>query len=216
MKSVLKKSTLGQQIAAVLRDRIIKGICVQGEHLIEEELANEFEVSRATIREALRLLETEGLLKREINKYTYVHELSQKEIKELFSMRVLLEREAVGYCVENNCVPSEELLMCIERMRFCTENGNNDWDTHLQADIAFHASVMKAAGNIYIWKCWKLIESQYKMAMYIIRSVYPRVFLGTSEEHRKIFEQLLEGNKEPWLQHLDNLKKDVENIMKIS
>jgi len=128
-------------------------------------------------------------------------------------MRLLLEREAVSYCVANRFVPSEELLSCIERMRFCTENGNRDWDAYLQADIAFHASVMKAADNMYIWKCWKLIESQYKMAMYMMRSVYPRAFFGTSEEHMKIYEQLLVGNQEPWVQHLENLKRDVDRIV---
>lgn len=216
MKSILKRSTLGQQIAAILRDRIIKGIFAQGEHLIEEELADEFEVSRATIREALRLLETEGLLEREINKYTHVHCLSKKEIKELFAMRVLLEREAVCYCAENHCIPADELQQCIEQMKACTADGRSDWDAHLQADIAFHASVIKAIDNLYIWKCWKLFESQYKMAMYIIRSVYPSIFLGTHEEHRKIYEQLMEGNTAPWLQHLENLKGDVDAIMRRS
>ena len=128
-------------------------------------------------------------------------------------MRILLEKEALSHCVSNHSIPSEELLGCIEQMRFYTENGNDDWDAYLQADIAFHSSVMKAADNVYIWKCWKLIESQYKMAMYRMRSVYPQAFLGTGEEHKKIYEQLLFGNQEPWIQHLENLKSDVDMII---
>lgn len=213
MASILKKTTLGQQIAAILRERIIKGAIPQGEHLIEEDLASQFEVSRATIRETLRLLETEGLLDREINKYTYVHRLSTKEIRELFSMRVLLEREAVSCCAKNKYIPTDEIMACIEQMKKCTENQSNDWDIHLQADIAFHTSVIRAVDNLYIQKCWDLIAGQYKMAMYIIRSVDPQIFLGTYEEHRRIFEQLEAGNKEPWLQHLENLKNDVDRII---
>lgn len=214
MSNLLKKTTLGQQIAAILRENIIKGAYAQGEHLIEEDLARRFEVSRATIREALRLLETEGLLDREINKCTYVHRLSAKEIKALFSMRVLLEREAVSGCVESHCIPSDVILNCIDRMRFCTESGNNDWDAHLQADMAFHSSVINANDNVYIRKCWELIASQYKMAMYIIRSLYAKAFLGTYEEHQRIYEQLLAGNTQPWIAHLENLKEDVDKIIR--
>ena len=214
MSNLLKKTTLGQQIAAILRENIIKGTYAQGEHLIEEELARKFEVSRATIREALRLLETEGLLDREINKCTYVHRLSAKEIKGLFSMRILLEREAISRCVENQCIPSDVILNCIDRMKFCMENGSNDWDAHLQADMAFHTSVINANDNIYIRKCWELIASQYKMAMYIIRALYARAFLGTYQEHQRIYEQLMEGNTQPWIAHLENLKADVDKIIR--
>ena len=106
------------------------------------------------------------------------------------------------------------ILNCIDRMKFCMENGSNDWDAHLQADMAFHTSVINANDNIYIRKCWELIASQYKMAMYIIRALYAKAFLGTYQEHQRIYEQLMEGNTQPWIAHLENLKADVDKIIR--
>lgn len=215
MKNILRKVTLGQQTADILRERIINGMYAQGERIVEEELANEFEVSRATIREALRLLETEGILVREINRFTYVHNLTMKEIKALFSIRTLLERESVMFCITNHCVPEEELRGHVEEMWHANSKGVEEWNAYLRADIAFHKAIIKAMDNPYVTKFWKLLESQYLMAIYMIRSYNPEAFWGTGDEHMKMLEELMKGNGEPWFQCLQCLERDVNDILKI-
>ena len=218
LKTTLVKSTLGQQTADILRERIIIGTYAQGVRLVEEELASEFDVSRATIREALRLLESEDILIREINKYTYVRILSRSEIISIFAVRTLLERESVAFCIANDCVPVEELHAHLNEMKR-VQSIADEWDAYLKADIGFHMAIIKAMGNPYIMKFWKMLQSQYLMAIYMIRAYYPNAFVGTCEEHMELFEGLVKKNDKPWLKHLAALERDISDItekMKIS
>jgi DNA-binding GntR family transcriptional regulator len=215
MKTVLKKSTLGQQTADILRDRIILGEYPQGQRLAEEELAEEFDISRASIREALRLLESEGMLFREINKRTYVRTFTKKEIKALFSIRALLERQSVKFCLANQCIPQKELRTYLEQMKRSMQIGPGAWNDYLRADIGFHLSIIKAMDNPYITEFWQLLQSQYLMVVYTLRVYKPDAFFGPSEAHEKILEQLIAGNGEPWFAHLDMVERDVDGILQL-
>lgn len=213
MKTTLKKSTLGQQTADILRERIILGEYPQGQRLAEEELAEEFDISRASIREALRLLESEGMLFREINKRTYVRTFTKKEIKALLSVRALLERQSVKFCLENHCIPEKELCMYLEQMKRFTQSGPGAWNEYLRADIGFHQTIIKGMDNPYITKFWKLLQSQYLMVVYMLRVIMPNAFFGASDEHETMLKQLIAGNGEPWFSHLDCMQGVVDGIL---
>ena len=211
MKNVLKKETLGQQTAAILRDRVIVGQYAQGERLVEDDLASEFEVSRATIREALRILEMDGLLVRVINKHTTVRVLTRSEIISIFEARVLLEREAAAFCVAHDCVPVDSLRGFVEEMKVA-ELTPNAWDLYLKADINFHMAIIKAVQNPYIEQFWDMIQSVYMMAMYTLRANFPTIFANTSHIHAVLYEGLERGDIQPWLQHLDQLQDDISRM----
>ena len=84
--------TVSEQIAAQLGDDIIKGKLSPGQPLNEQNLANEFEVSRGPIREAIRILEREGLATIFARRGATVTELTIDEVREIFEIRVgLLE-----------------------------------------------------------------------------------------------------------------------------
>ncbi|MBP2447642.1 GntR family transcriptional regulator [Rhizobium leguminosarum] len=77
--------------AQEIRNRIVEGIYPPGYQLRQDGLAQELEMSRIPIREALVLLESEGLVKNYPHRGAMVVELSIEEIEELFNMRMLLE-----------------------------------------------------------------------------------------------------------------------------
>lgn len=79
--------TVPEQIAARLGERILGGVMVPGERIGEQELANEFSVSRGPIREALRILEREGLVTILARRGAIVTELSASELSELLEIR---------------------------------------------------------------------------------------------------------------------------------
>lgn len=209
MKHLIKKTTLSQETANLLRDRIIIGFYSQGEKIVEENLASEFEVSRATVREALRFLEAEGVIVREINRYSCVRELSAKDIRDLFAMRCFLEREAVKHCIANNCIPEQDLRTYIEDIHRSVNQGREAWDSYLQADIGFHDTIIRALDNPYAWKAWKMMKSQYLMAIYMFRAFAPGSFWGKSEQHAEMLDALLVGDSGPWFRHLETLAVDV-------
>jgi DNA-binding GntR family transcriptional regulator len=79
--------TVPEQIAAQVGDRILSGAMAPGERIGEQELADEFAVSRGPIREAIRILEREGLATILARRGAIVTELTATELKELLEIR---------------------------------------------------------------------------------------------------------------------------------
>lgn len=92
---------LRQQVLDHLREAIITGRIAPGQRLIERELTAMLSVSRTVIREALRQLETEGLVTLIPNKGPVVRELSPAEAQDVYHIRSLLEGLAARLFVEN-------------------------------------------------------------------------------------------------------------------
>lgn len=79
--------TVPEQIAARIGDRIISGALTPGQRIIEQELAGEFAVSRGPIRDAIHVLEREGLVTVLPRRGAIVTELTANEVKEIFEVR---------------------------------------------------------------------------------------------------------------------------------
>ena len=79
-----------------VRQLILDGSFMPGERLVEEDLAHRVGVSRTSIRDCLRRLAGEGLLRTEANRGTFVAELSAQEIDEIFQLRAVLEGHATA------------------------------------------------------------------------------------------------------------------------
>jgi len=115
MKSLLK--TLPLQIAGQLADAITVGNLPAGARLRETELAAAYVVSRATIRESLRLLEQRGLVSIQPQRGVHVTQLSAKELRDLFAVRASLlstaSRLAAERCTQNDAVILAEKLAAL-------------------------------------------------------------------------------------------------------
>ncbi|HZR56329.1 MAG TPA: GntR family transcriptional regulator [Terriglobales bacterium] len=101
--STIKKAAapLRRQVLDELRQSIISGRSAPGNRLVERELIEMLGVSRTVIREALRQLETEGLIAILPNKGPIVRELTASEAKDLYSIRAVLEGLAARLFVQN-------------------------------------------------------------------------------------------------------------------
>ncbi|MEL7235992.1 MAG: GntR family transcriptional regulator, partial [Chloroflexota bacterium] len=97
MKSLRQVETrsLGERVLDTLRAAIINGELKPGEILVETELAAQLGVSRAPLREAIRILNVEGLLQTVAYHGTTVKKLSRKDIEELYSVRGMIEVFAI-------------------------------------------------------------------------------------------------------------------------
>lgn len=84
--------SLAEQLAAQIGDRIVGDIYKPGMRIIEQELADEFQVSRGPVRDALRILEREGLVLIHARRGAQVTELSAEEVREVFEVRAALLR----------------------------------------------------------------------------------------------------------------------------
>jgi DNA-binding GntR family transcriptional regulator len=82
--------SLAEQIAARLSERIVSGAYAPGQRIMEQAIAAEFGVSRGPVREALRLLEKDGLVTILARRGAQVTQLSIDEVKEIFDVRAML------------------------------------------------------------------------------------------------------------------------------
>lgn len=112
--SVKPPQTRTQYVADILRERILKGEIAGGEGLTQQAIAEAFNVSRIPVREALLLLQSEGLVELLPHKGAYVVELSIAKITELFELRSLLEvsvlRAAIPKLTAADFEVAEQLL----------------------------------------------------------------------------------------------------------
>ncbi len=93
-------STLRAEVANLLRKQILAGELQSGERLIETEIASLLGVSRMPVREALRMLESEGLIKATPRKGLIVSEYTEEDIREYYTIREALEVCAIKIVVD--------------------------------------------------------------------------------------------------------------------
>lgn len=130
----------------ILRQAIIANKLVPGARLLEEHLARELNVSRTPLREALKVLENEGFVQRLLSGGYLVAPLSDKELNNLYSIRLVLEGLAAHQAAQHI---SEDELEALEEW-----NGQmkNYWlkqrnEEALKAGRSFHAVIYRASQN---------------------------------------------------------------------
>src|SRR5213082_3439550 len=94
-RSQIHRVSVADQVASILRQRILKGELRPGMPLQEVPLAASLGVSRNTMREATRILSLENLLKRSIHRGVAVSQLSVKDVQEIYHLRQMLEISGV-------------------------------------------------------------------------------------------------------------------------
>ena len=92
----LKRQTMAGQVAEELRNRILNGEYNTGLQLMQEQLASEFGISKVPVREALHLLEAEGLVSQEFHRGAIVSGLSPRQVTEIFELRADIEFWLIG------------------------------------------------------------------------------------------------------------------------
>jgi DNA-binding GntR family transcriptional regulator len=95
----IKRLSIPEEVAHSLQQRILSGEFKEGDALVQETLASEYQVSRMPIREALRQLEATGLVVMQMHKGAVVTSVPLEQISELFELRALLEGELLGRSV---------------------------------------------------------------------------------------------------------------------
>lgn len=132
-----------------LRDEILSGVLEPGSRLIEEQICQRFSISRAPLRESLRLLVQQGLVEHLPRRGARVTIWSEEDIRQLFEIRAVLERHAITTALplrmEQGIDPLAQVRQRLEQMRLA-ENAADELDRD-DAHRAFHAAIVALAGN---------------------------------------------------------------------
>ncbi|WP_018923222.1 GntR family transcriptional regulator [Salsuginibacillus kocurii] len=149
--SIQKQAPYYEQFYRMIKQMIFTGIYKPGQQISETQLAKEFHVSKSPIREAVRILENEGLVYVEKGKVV-VYAPTIKDVKEIYFCRSALESFAVK---QTTTIATDEELKKIETTLVETEEAiqaQADQDTIISLNEHFHQLIIKFTGNARLQK----------------------------------------------------------------
>ena len=145
--------TLGSYVADHLMTTILSGEVQTGGRLVEAEISRKLGVSRGPVREALALLERDGLVVSVPRKGKFVVGVDRGILDEVYSLRRLIEPFAVGLLIDGlNERKSTALSGALKEVRKAVSTGNVR-DVAL-ADIAFHGQIYKLSDHSLLFQAW--------------------------------------------------------------
>lgn len=183
--------TVSGRVYEEIKDRIITGRLKPGQRLVERDLANEMQVSRTPVREALMQLEREKLVATSKFKGVTVARMNLREARELFQVRMVLEalaaREAAIHRSNDDL---KKLKRCIEDVKRFREEGR--LADVIKNNAVFHLTIASSSGNHRLYDL--LTQLQDHIGLLRVTSLLkPNRPLENEEEHEDIYRAIEKG-----------------------
>ncbi|WIW26530.1 GntR family transcriptional regulator [Bacillus inaquosorum] len=198
-----------------LKKMIFNGTFKPGERINETQLAKSFGVSRSPIREAMRLLEKDGLLKADDRNGFSITSLTAKDVDEIYKIRIPLEQLAVELVIDE---ASEEELAILEKQLEETEkaihNGTEDTEI-ISLNQKFHELLVDFSHNRHLKNLLEHVNDLIHFCRILNYTGDHRAETILSE-HRKIFEEVKKKNKEAAKQYvMAHFNHDCEHLKRV-
>ena len=201
----LKKVTLASMIADKLRELVVQGAYEPGEQLNEVELATRFGVSRGPVREGLRELVHQGLLRTEPHRGVFVLSLSNDDIADIYHAREAIETAAVKAIFEGG-QPAEvgsalgKVVQSMQRAFTARE-----WSRLADYDMRFHMELVRGSGSRRLSRMYSTLLDEARMSLRLTMTE-PRE--DVVQEHFEIAAKLETGDLEGTLAALTRHLQD--------
>ena len=180
-------SSVAEKISSSIRDGILKGEIKPGEPLREQHLCNQFQVSRTPLREAFRILQSEGFLIHQANRGVIVNQISETEAMQLTELRSSLEIVACRYAAVNI---SKKELKELERLNESLLKAA--YENEVKAsflDVRFHDGIAKAARNDALYELLTNVYRKLTLIINVLPTKRSRI-LHSYQEHAHILSAL--------------------------
>ena len=164
----ITRTCMRDRIRDEMVTRILDARYPPGMHLKELELAKEFNVSQAPVREALRELEILGLVVSERYKGTRVRNPDKQELSEAYELRAILEERAAQLAIPCDKSDIATLLGILDTMRVAARK--NDYASYTAATVIFHRQIIVMSRNTIFLKTWEsmLWEVRARIAVQLL------------------------------------------------
>lgn len=208
-------TAMAVRVADILRGRIVRGQLAPGDRIVERRLSAELEMSRTPVREALKLLEADGLIEINRNRGAHVTEYSPEEARKLFDVIAVLEGLAAQRLAEK-ITPA--LLARFEGLHAEMKSHfrHRDLDPYFEANSAIHDLVITSCGNP------RLAEDHRRLMFKARRGRFLAIFseerwAQSVEEHEGLMENLRNRDGaaafETWRTHLAHTGETVSRVL---
>jgi DNA-binding GntR family transcriptional regulator len=192
----MKIKSIVDHTAKALEDMIIKGKLKPGQKIKEQEISTRLGISRPPLREAFKILEAEGLIRREPRRGVFVSELKDTDIWEIYTLKLALYSLAVALAVDKMKNGDIEKMDKIVNRMEAIVNGHSKPDVlkYEELNNLFHDTTAHIAGHGRLKKIHQSLNNQVKRMAY--RSFQDLNHLKEScEYHRKIVEAMKDKDK---------------------
>ena len=194
------KTNLSNEVANYIRKKILIGGYLQDAHLSEAGIADELNVSRGPVREAIKQLEGEGFVFTPNNGRTRALAFDEADFRDYQQMRFYIECDACMKLIDTSAENrgwTDELRHLLETMGTAEQTGNNiiinDCDYH------FHDTIIANAASTILNCMWKSLSGIRRSIMETNRSYQirePDSFRKIVDTHHRIFDCLERGDRE--------------------
>jgi DNA-binding GntR family transcriptional regulator len=187
--------SLREQVTTAIREAIVHGVLAPGERLREEDLAEELDMSRGPIREAMRQLEQEGLITSYPYRGTAVAEISTQEVLEVLSpIRATLERFALGSVFEDLTEDDfAGFAAVVDEMAIAAAESN--LSRVVEVDLAFHRLLVQRSGHFHSLQIWDMIAPRMRVVFFRMGPAHTSL-KTIADQHRRLLADLQSGDLE--------------------
>ncbi len=140
----LKPRALYEEVAELLRGRIFSRELTPGDWIDELKIAVELEISRTPLREAIKVLATEGLITMKMRRGAYVTEVNDKDLRDVFHLMAVLEADAAATAAQ---IATDEQLGELNALHQQLEKSTKDRVQFFKINEAFHVKLLEVANN---------------------------------------------------------------------
>lgn len=204
-----------EQVAAILRDRIIKGELAPLERIVERRLSAELNVSRTPVREALKLLEADGLIEINLHRGALVSEYRSEDAHNLFDVIATLE----GLAAERLATRiTPEGMQYLEDLHGAMLEHHRLGRTpdYFDLNTIIHDYIVGQSDNPVLVEMWERLMIRARRGRYLA-IMDPERFQEAVDEHEALMRALRARDAREasklWQQHLRNTGRTVANVL---
>jgi len=197
------RRALVTDVADRLRDAILHGHFAPGERLREEQLATLLDVSRGPVREALSVLQREGIVLIKHHRGATVTPLSRDDVEEVYTLRVVLERLAIQWAARR-ARPEDlaEMEAVVREMAEALKRKTSVQET-TALDVRFHTLLIQSARHSRLQESWLNLRSQIQIFLLYRATTNPDLQQVIVGHHFAILEALRARNESAAAQVLE-------------
>ena len=182
----LAPRALYEEVAELLRQRIFRRELEPGSWIDELKLADEYGISRTPLREALKVLATEGLVTMKVRRGAYVTEVSEKDLTDVYHLLALLESDAASVVAAQATAAQIKELQALHNQ---LESAVNNRDRFFALNEKFHRRLLEIAGNR--WRDQMVLDLRKVMKLNRHNSLLKSGRIGESlAEHAALMEAI--------------------------
>ena len=183
----LTPKALYEEVAELLRQRIFSNELAPGSWIDELRLAEAYGISRTPLREALKVLATEGLVTMKVRRGAYVTEVSDKDQSDVYHLLSLLESDATGIVAQQaSDTDLAELVQIHQELHAAKDNT----ERFFEVNERFHMRLLEMANNR--WRTQLVLDLRKVMKLNRHNSLFKSGRIEESlQEHQEIMDALL-------------------------